>query len=254
MKLASYMVSAAILLGAKVASAQTAPPTDNGGWNGAQAPAPSATEQRLNESESKDSGRSLELVWARAEAGGTYINMTSFSQQNMDLKQDAAGGPNYSVAAGVRLVMLTLGVRAKLNQLSALNLWQVNGVAGVHIPAGDWDPNITVYGGYSFSGKLSADSLKTATAGEPTKDVTVTGFNAGVGIAVDYYIAKMISLGAGVNGEALFLKREKTPLPAEFSLLPQAQQDAIKASPYYQNSGSRVGYGISGGLRLGVHF
>jgi hypothetical protein len=79
----------------------------------------------------------------------------------------------------------------------------------------------------------------------------VTGFNAGVGIAVDYYIAKMISLGAGVNGEALFLKREKIAIPAG---TPPEAVAILQASPYYQNSGSSVGYGISGGLRLGVHF
>ena len=60
----------------------------------------------------------------------------------------------FALGAGIRFVVLVLGVRAKYNALSAFNMWQINGELGFKIPIGNVDILFGVHGGYSFVGSL----------------------------------------------------------------------------------------------------
>ena len=217
-----------------------------------------STTQNLDEGEKKDTKRGLEWVWLNAEVGGSYINMEQFNSTTFGLSKSSSGGAMFGVGAGIRLLVFTLGVRARLHQLSAFNLWQVDGEAGVHIPIGWFDPYVTLHAGYSFVGTFGSDAFGTpalpgATAPPASPDVSVHGVNAGVSIGFDYYFNHFISIGIDGTADALFLSRPPAPLPTGLTqadvmmLPPQAQQ-------LYNSSGSSVGFGLSGSGHLGIHF
>jgi hypothetical protein len=215
------------------------------------------TEEMLDASETKDSGRLLEIAWARGEAGFSYMNLASFDASSLGIKQTGAAGPAFGLAAGFRLFIFSLGARLRLNQLSSFSMWQVNGVAALHVPISKIDVSFGLHGGYSFVGRLSTDSFDAVASQNPSDKVSVTGFNGGLGFNVDYYLANFFSIGGGVTGEALFLKRPPVPLPdIPADTPPQVRteiENRIKGDALYQNSGTSAGFGLMVGLRLGLH-
>ena len=91
--------------------------------------------------QSQDSGLGLEWVWFNAEIGGAYVNMESLSTSNLALQKTESGGPVYGVAAGVRLLFLTLGVRVRDLQLASIgNLWELSAEAAFHTRIWRIDP------------------------------------------------------------------------------------------------------------------
>lgn len=218
-----------------------------------QAPRPDGGEstlQTLEKSEKEDSGRKFELVWVNADLGGSYINMSQFDQSSLAITRSKAAGPMFGVAAGVRLVYLTLGARLRYNMLSAFSMWQINGEAALKVPISSFDFLVGVHGGWSFLGKLGDASLETTTDRAPG-DVSVRGFNGGLDAAFDYYVASFFSVGVGASGDVLFLSRPPATIPAD---TPADVKARIEADPLYKSSGSSVGFGFAGMARLGLHF
>ncbi len=211
-----------------------------------------STTQQLDESEKKDSGRNFELFYLNGDVGLSYISLDSFSQTNLALQKTNSLGPAFSVGAGLRLLILSAGVRMKLNQLSAFSLWQLNAEVAFHFTESKFDPYIGLHGGYSFVGALSGSSVDPGNAGatNPSSDVSVRGFNGGMDLGFDYYLSSIFSIGVNAEGEALFLKRPPVPIPAG---TPQDVADKIKSQPLYANSGSSAGFGAAGFLRIGLH-
>ncbi len=252
----SFGLAIAGLLFARSAAAQDLappPPMDPNAPNGpppAQTTQVAETNRTLDEGEKEDSGRGLEWVWLNAEVGASYINMEQFNSNNLALEKSSSAGPMFGLGAGIRLFVLTFGVRARLHQLSAFNLWEVNGEIGLHVPIKRIDPYISLHGGYAFVGSLSSDSLGAASSNS-AGDVSIHGFDVGLSGGLDYYFTKALSVGLDVTLDALFLKRPPTPLPAG---LTTAEQAAIRQQPLYANSGDSAGFGMSGSLHLGVHF
>ena len=90
--------------------------------------------------------------------------------------------------------------------------------------------------------------------GSPS-DVSVHGFDVGPVFGIDFYLAKLISLGADVDAQVLFLQRPVPPLPAALTMAgvtvntlpPNVRQ-------LYESSGSSVGFGVTGSAHLGIHF
>jgi hypothetical protein len=208
-----------------------------------------STTQQLDESEKKDSGRNFELFYVNGDVGLSYVSLDSFNASNLALQKTNSLGPAFGLGAGVRLLILTAGVRMKLNQLSAFSLWQLNGEVAFHFTESKFDPYLGVHGGYAFMGSLSSSSLDSATSSSAS-DVTVHGFDAGLDLGFDYYLSSLFSIGFSAMGEALFLKRPPVPLPAG---LTPAQTAAIQSQPLYANSGNSAGFGAGGFLRLGLH-
>jgi hypothetical protein len=247
MKVVSGLLAGAIFSAHATASAQdlappavgdpSAPNTANTTNPGAQPPPPQPEGAKLDTAEKKDSKRGLEWVYLNADAGFSYINMTGFSGSNLVTTNNAAAGPTFGVAAGIRLFILTLGVKASLNELSTFNLWQLDGEIGFHIPIGHWDPYLGLHGGYCFVGSLD-DGLSGSTA-----NLSITGGDAGLQVGVDYYFNHFVSLGLEGSGNALFLSR---PAIAPAGLPPQAAMA-------YQASADSVGFGVVGSLHLGFH-
>ena len=210
------------------------------------------TTRKLDEAEREDSGRNFELFWLDGSIGGSYINMSQFSSESLQIENTSAGGPAFSLGAGVRFVVLVLGARLRHNALSSFNMWQINAEAGLKIPVSSFDLLFGLHGGYSFAGRLGDAGIATNTSTPASSDaVALRGFNAGLDIAFDYYVSPLFSVGAGILGDFLFLNRPPVDKPA--GLTPD-QQAAIDNDPIYQKSGTSAGLQLAGGLRLGLHF
>ncbi len=213
-----------------------------------------ATTAKLNEAESADSGRNFEIFWVDAHIGASYIDMRQFSSDTLAIEKSHSGGPMFSLGAGIRYVLLVAGVRAKYNVLSAFNMWQVNGEIGLKFPIDSVDLLIGAHGGYSFVGSLGDGTVASSDASAtPTNNdaVKIRGFNAGLDLGVDYYITKNFSVGAGVFGDFLYLKRPPVSKPDG---LTAEQSAALDTSDLYQKSGTSAGMQLGGALRIGGHF
>jgi len=218
-------------------------------------PAGGETTQKLDEAEQKDSGRNFELFWIDGTIGGSYIDMRQFSSDTLQIEKSSAGGPAFSLGAGLRFVVFVAGARIRHNALSSFNMWQINGEAGFKIPVSSFDILFALHGGYSFVGRLGDANQATSTSTPAANDaVSVRGFNGGLDVAFDYYVSPTFSVGAGILGDVLFLNRPAVGLPANFSQLPAEQQAAVRNDPLYQRSGTSAGLQLAGGLRLGLHF
>lgn len=227
-------------------------PNAPGAPGGPAAPGANATTYSLNEAEAQDSGRGFELFYLNGEIGGVYTDMAGFDQKSLQIEKTKAGGPFFGLGAGLRFVILYVGPRLRYNALSSFNLWQINGELGVKIPIKALDIMIGGHGGYSFVGSLGDAGLATNTNVPDAKDrVSIRGFNAGLDVALDYYVSPTFSVGVGVFGDALFLKRPPVDKPAGLT----AEQEALIANdPLYQKSGTSAGLQAGGALRLGLHF
>jgi len=211
------------------------------------------TTAKLDEAEQKDSGRGLELVWIDSYLGGSYIDMRQFSSDKLQIENASSGGPMFALGAGIRLVVLVLGVRAKYNALSAFNMWQLNGEVGFKIPIDKVDILFGVHGGYSFVGSLGDGTVAAGNSATPTNAdaVKVRGWNAGLDLALDYYVSPTFSVGVGAFVDGLFLSRPPVDKPAGLT----AEQSALlDQDPLYQQSGTSAGLQAGGALRLGLHF
>lgn len=253
---ASALLVLTFALSASPAAAQdlSAPPPMTSTTTSTTQSYPTDTTRRLDEAEQKDSGRNFELVWIDASAGASYIDMQQFSNEKLSLAKSQSAGPAFSLGAGIRLVIFVAGLRARYNALSSFDLWQLNAEAGLKIPISKVDILFTGHGGYSTAGRLGDAGLSLpSTTASAADDVAVRGFNAGLDFAVDYYITPLFSVGAGVIGDFLFLKRPKLDAPPGFASLSPAQQAEITSSPLYSAAGSSAGFQFGGGLRLGLH-
>jgi hypothetical protein len=258
-RLASATILASLLLHHSPAGAQglePPPPIAPAAPGYPSAPAPASLPSTpvmppSNSDEAQDSGLGLEWVWLNAEVGAAYINMQSFSASNLALQKTETGGPAFGVAAGVRLIFLTLGVRVRDLLLASIgSLWELSAEAALHTRIWRIDPYFGVRGGYNFVGSLSSDSVQVASGGSPS-DVSVHGFDVGPMVGIDFYLAKVVSVGADVDAQFLFLQRPKPPLPNGVTI-DSIMDPNLKA--LYANSGSSVGFGVTGTAHLGIHF
>jgi hypothetical protein len=213
------------------------------------------TQQKLEAADKADNGRGFELIYVNGDVGAGYMNMTSFTSSadktSFGFKTTESAGPAFQLAAGVRLVFLTLGVRARLNQLSAFSLWQLNAEVGLKSTMGNLDLFGGAHGGYDFLGSLDKASLSSDTSTQGgSGNVTVRGWNAGLDAGLDYYLVPMFSLGFVASADFLQLNRP----PISTAGLDPTVAAAIQANPNYSKSGQSDGFGLMGAVRLGLHF
>jgi hypothetical protein len=194
----------------------------------------------------EDGGLGLEWVYLNADVGSAYTDLVSLKSSNWQLQDNSAAGPAFGIGAGVRLVILSAGIRVRDLQLSSFSLWETDLEAALHFRIWRFDLYLGGRGGYAFTGEFSADSVRTST-GSSASDVTVHGWNVGPTVGLDYYISKRFSVGVDANAEVLFLKRPPIPLQPGQTVAPAFEG-------LYADSGSSVGAGFVGVAHLGVHF
>ena len=203
------------------------------------------TEQSLKAADESDSGRGLQFVWLNAEAGFQYLSLNTFHANNLvdsEFVKTSQAGPVYGLAAGLRLVFLTLGARFRLSDFSAWQMWTLDAEAGLRVPIGRVEPYFTFDAGYAslgaFGGANSALNLQSA---------NIHGWNARLGFGLDFYLTKVVSVGALMTGDVLYLKRSRIAnLPTDPAF--------AAAAKVYANDGSSVGGAATLTGVLGFHF
>jgi hypothetical protein len=243
--LSAALATTAVLASGRASAQDLEPPPP-------MATSPSAPTYNTNSDQSQDSGLGLEWVYLNADAGGAYTNLQSLSESHLALQQTSSAGGAFGLAAGLRLLFFTVGVRARDLQLANFNLWELDGEAAFHIRIWRIDPYFGVRGGYAFVGSLGSGAVS-VTSGSTQPDVSVHGINVGPMFGIDVYLSSLVSIGVDANAEFLFLKRPPAPLPAgvtqaDVAMLPPAQQQI------YNLSGSSVGFGAVLTAHLGIHF
>lgn len=226
-----------------------------------QAPPPQPTTQRLDESKKEDSGRGLEFFYLNAQGGGVFDALGTFDN-TLNLKQTNAGGGFVGAEAGVRFVWLTLGMRFRYEMLQPFNIWQLDAVLGFHIPAGHWDPYVSIHGGYAAIGSLDPSNFDVSQvapcngSGCSSQDAANAfgsrGANVGFAVGADYYLARAVSIGVDVSFELLFLHRDPLPIPAVCAADPSCS-GAIQSNDLYQKSGDAAGIGLLASAHLALH-
>ena len=205
--------------------------------------------------EAKDSGLGLEWVYLDGDVGGGYASMDSFNSTTLGLQKTSSAGPAFGVAAGIRLIFFSLGVRVRDLQLSGIgDLWELNGEGAFHVRVGHVDGYFGVRGGYNFVGSLNSSTAAVATGDTPSS-VSVHGFNVGPMLGLDVYLAKWVSIGVDADVQFLFLQRPKLTIPGPAgSTLSAACEANSQCSNLYNESGSSAGIGFVPTAHLGIHF
>ena len=213
MKLAQTLLTAAFTLGttftltSAVSAQGLAPP----------APLPpeekeedSSTQKDLDDSQKKDSKRGLEWLYVDVQGGVQIVGLRTF---NLDEENFTAGfvateqqGFVTSVGAGVRLVFLTIGARARVGLFDKWDLFSVGGELGLRLPFGNLEPNFNLGAGYTALGSFESQ-LKSGAVQKALDNTDIAGFYVRAGAGLDYYITPTFSIGAVASFEVLGLTR-----------------------------------------------
>ena len=237
--------------GSGLSAGGLAPPGSGTGTSAGYDPGQTQSAQAsLQQADRKDSGRGLKFIWLDGDVGIQSLSLNTFHANNLVDSNTVATsqtGPVYGAGAGLQLVFLTLGGRFRLGNFSAWQLWTLDAELGLHMPIGKLEPYLTFATGYasmgSFSGASSAFDYKNSGLG-------AHGWNARMGIGLDFYPTHFFSIGALLTGDVLYLKR------STHITIPGAQSDPTlaKAQQVYANDGSSVGGAATLTAVIGLHF
>ena len=212
----------------------------------------------------KDDGPGLEWIWLDAGLGFSYSDLKSAKLAisptggtPITVVDTTSAGLVYGFGAGIRLLFLTIGLRARNH--AAMNLWQIDAEVGIR-GRGKVQPYLVGRFGYDTVGTLG-QSVQVAGSSVAPPDVTVHGWNAGLAFGVDYYFTHVFSIGAEASGDVLFLSRPPATPPSltadQKALIdadPTAKANYQKLQDAYQASASSVGFGGGLSAHVGIHF
>ena len=205
-----------------------------------------STEQKLAEADREDSGRGLELIWLNAEVGYEYVGLQTFQAKDLvdaGITETSQGGLVVGGGLGVRFFVLTVGGRFRLGTFSAWDLWTANLEAGLHLPIGRVEPHFTFGGGYAAMGSFDSGDVS---QGLKADALDISGWNVRGGFGLDVYITPVLSVGANISGEILFLTR------SQFGEIPTATPDST--AKIYASDGKSIGGAGAATAVVGLHF
>ena len=211
------------------------------------------TERELEEAEKKDSGRGLEWFFLEPEVGYEWIGLETFKSDGLTYAKQVStrdSGLMVGGTAGLRLVFLTLGARARLGMFDQWNVATFDGEAGVRFPLGSVEPYLSLGAGYAYLGSMD-------TSGWGADDVEISGWNARAGFGLNIYVTNVLTIGANVTGEALFLKRPGVNLSSATSSGGSgstAEQLDEASRKLAQADGTGVGGALTASFVAGLHF
>ncbi len=212
------------------------------------------TEKTLDKAEKEDSGRGLEWFFIEPEVGYQWLGMETFKSDGLTYAKQVSTrdeGLMLGGTAGIRLLILTLGGRARVGMFKDWNVATLNAEVGLHFPLGSVEPYLSFGAGYAFLGAMDATNWG--------GDVNIRGWDARVGFGLDYYVTPVFTIGAHVSGEALFLSRPGVDLSASGQVGgstggTSADQLDDASKKIAAADGSGIGAAATGSLLLGLHF
>ncbi len=205
--------------------------------------------------EAKDFSHGLELIYFNAEGGYQNVGLRTLHTSNLlpETASTSGGGPFFGLGGGVRLIFLTLGPRFRIGQIDGWSTWTLDAEAGIHLPLGRVEPYFTFAAGYA---KLTASDSQVMTSG-----IDVRGFNARLGLGLDYYASKNFTIGASASAEILAMSRSGE-LPSSpgaqvancNDLTDPMQKQQCASAAVYAADGSSLGMAVTFGGVVGLHF
>jgi hypothetical protein len=210
-----------------------------------QAPADApveSPEKELELADKEDSGRGLEWLWLNAEVGGQHVGLHTLKASDLvdgKLIETSQTGLLYGGGLGFRILNYTGGVRFRLGTFKDWKLWTLDAEGQFRIPIGRLEPYATVGAGYASLGSFATSSALASAA-------DVKGFNARLGVGLDYYLSNTFSLGGSLSGDLLVLSRSALAVPADL--------EGGEEAKVYGEDGSGIGAGATLTVVVGLHF
>jgi hypothetical protein len=202
-------------------------------------------------------GPSSQLVWTDVRAGVEAVQLSTFVA---DFDQVSAGflptsgvGPSLGVGAGLRFGFLTVGARGRVvsfedaSTVGPWQIWTLDAELGVRVPLHRLEPHLSFSGGYSSFGGFH-DAVSGLSGG-----LDVHGADFALGMGVDYWITRTVSVGADVQGQVLAIARSGISVrdlatPREVGTINDAKARILEAN------GTSLGTALLATVALGVHF
>jgi hypothetical protein len=243
------------LLAALSARTERAPAADLEGT-------PPRDEPAAREPDSKTRG--TKPFWLDGGVGWQRLGLTTFRVDRndagdaltADLLPSVADGPTAHLGVGVRLSVLTLGVRAGVaafqdstpgRSVDTLQLYSLDAELGFRIPLGRVEPYLLLGGGYSAFGGLD-DAIRGVGRG-----LAMDGANLRAGLGVDVFVSGALSLGARLSADVLFLSRPGVPI-RDLATAQQVNTLGVARTRLLEGDGSSVGTAINLSIGPGIHF
>jgi len=185
----------------------------------------------------KNEAHLSELFYTSAQVGVQYVGLEQLhltKELFPSTVRTVDVGPEFGVAAGIRLVFVTLGARFQYGAFRDWDLWSLGAETALRVPLGSLEPYLMLGAGYARLGRVQSSSMR----------VHAQGYNVRLGLGADYYFTHMFSLGAGLSGELIGLTRPGVDLNRSTG---SVNQDV------YQLDGSALGIALTGALAVGFH-
>ena len=197
------------------------------------------------------------IVWFDVEAGVSSVNLntfsTNFDQFSVGFIPQSGIGPSVGGAAGFRIVFLTLGARGRAARFSGsgpVQEWSMASIdaeVGLRVPLRRLEPHLTLASGYTTFGGFG-DAVQGVQQG-----LRVNGVNARLGLGLDYFVSRYVSVGGLASGELLMLTRPGVPV-REVAALPTSSTLDAAAIRFLQAQGSSYGTALALTRGLKAHF
>lgn len=214
-------------------------------------PASSSEAEPLPPAAKEEAGPRLEkrighLFWAEGEAGVARMGLDTLSTGEIletELLESSDSTAVWGFGAGLRALVVTIGVRFRYADFERWNIATTNLEAGFRIPIRFIEPSFTFGAGYA---KLSNFEFRNADELDRA-GVDIDGVDLRAGVGLDVYLPYQLYVGAKFTGDLLIFAR-----PAVSTRKFSNALDATAAQIYSQD-GSSIGGGTSLTGVVGVH-
>jgi hypothetical protein len=196
---------------------------------------PSGSDEPHSTTPERSVSHMSEFVYVTPEVGVEYVGLETLhlTRELFPSQVHTADvGPVVGVAAGLRLLFLTLGPRFRFGHFRDWDLWTLDAEVGFKAPLGAVEPFFALGAGYAKLGSLR------------DRGVRVQGYDIRVNAGLDYYFNKAFSIGGIATGELLGMTRPGVDLN---------QATGSVSEDVYKLEGSSVGVAVMASAVVGLH-
>ena len=196
---------------------------------------PSSSDEPASAAPERSVNHTSEVLYLTPEVGVEYVGLETLHLTRALFPSQvhtADVGPVVGVAAGVRLLFITLGPRFRYGHFRDWDLWTLEGEVGFKAPLGAIEPFVGFGAGYAKVGNLNEGRVK------------VQGYDMRLFAGLDYYLNKTFSIGGSATAELLGMTRPGVDLN---------QATGSVSEDVYKLDGSSVGLAILAFAVVGAH-